>query len=280
MKAVVNKIIHTSVVDGPGNRAAIFLQGCNYTCGYCHNPETINMCIHCKACVDVCPAGALTISNEKVVWNEVLCCECDTCIGACPNMSTPKTVEYSAEDVMEILKKDIPFIRGVTVSGGECSLHRDFLVEFFKLVKAKNKSTLMDSNGSYDYTADEELMAVCDGVMLDVKAWDDAEHIKLTGRSSNPVIENAVKLAKAGKLEEIRTVVVPGYLNNRETVDKITKLLAPLQGEKPIRYRISAYRPFGVREPYNSQMYSPTRSELEELADIARQNGIFDIVII
>ena len=280
MKAVVNKIIHTSVVDGPGNRAAIFLQGCNYTCGYCHNPETINMCIHCKACVDVCPAGALTISNEKVVWNEVLCCECDACIGACPNMSTPKTVEYSAEDVMEILKKDIPFIRGVTVSGGECSLHRDFLVELFKLVKAKNKSTLMDSNGSYDYTADEELMAVCDGVMLDVKAWDDAEHVKLTGRSSNPVIENAVKLAKAGKLEEIRTVVVPGYLNNRETVDKITKLLAPLQGEKPIRYRISAYRPFGVREPYNSQMYSPTRSELEELADIARQNGIFDIVII
>ena len=280
MKAVVNKIIHTSVVDGPGNRAAIFLQGCNYTCGYCHNPETINMCIHCKACVDVCPAGALTILNEKVVWNEVLCCECDACIGACPNMSTPKTVEYSAEDVMEILKKDIPFIRGVTVSGGECSLHRDFLVELFKLVKAKNKSTLMDSNGSYDYTADEELMAVCDGVMLDVKAWDDAEHIKLTGRSSNPVIENAVKLAKAGKLEEIRTVVVPGYLNNRETVDKITKLLAPLQGEKPIRYRISAYRPFGVREPYNSQMYSPTRSELEELADIARQNGIFDIVII
>ena len=280
MKAVVNKIIHTSVVDGPGNRAAIFLQGCNYTCGYCHNPETINMCIHCKACVDVCPAGALTISNEKVVWNEVLCCECDACIGACPNMSTPKTVEYSAENVMEILKKDIPFIRGVTVSGGECSLHRDFLVELFKLVKAKNKSTLMDSNGSYDYTADEELMAVCDGVMLDVKAWDDAEHIKLTGRSSNPVIENAVKLAKAGKLEEIRTVVVPGYLNNRETVDKITKLLAPLQGEKPIRYRISAYRPFGVREPYNSQMYSPTRSELEELADIARQNGIFDIVII
>ena len=280
MKAVVNKIIHTSVVDGPGNRAAIFLQGCNYTCGYCHNPETINMCIHCKACVDVCPAGALTILNEKVVWNEVLCCECDACIGACPNMSTPKTVEYSAEDVMEIIKKDIPFIRGVTVSGGECSLHRDFLVELFKLVKAKNKSTLMDSNGSYDYTADEELMAVCDGVMLDVKAWDDAEHIKLTGRSSNPVIENAVKLAKAGKLEEIRTVVVPGYLNNRETVDKITKLLAPLQGEKPIRYRISAYRPFGVREPYNSQMYSPTRSELEELADIARQNGIFDIVII
>ena len=46
-------------------------------------------------------------------------------------------------------------------------------------------------------------MAVCDGVMLDVKAWNEAEHMKLTGMSCTPVIENALKLAKAGKLEEI-----------------------------------------------------------------------------
>ncbi|MBR4410979.1 MAG: YjjW family glycine radical enzyme activase [Firmicutes bacterium] len=280
MKAVVNKIIHTSVVDGPGNRAAIFLQGCNYTCGYCHNPETINLCGHCGACVSVCPAGALSMEDGKVVWNEEVCCQCDECLSACRNMSTPKTKEYSAQEIMDILKKDIPFIRGITVSGGECSLQRDFLVELFRLVKAKRQTTLMDSNGSYDYTADEELMAVCDGVMLDVKAWNEAEHMKLTGMSSTPVIENALKLAKAGKLEEIRTVVVPGYLNNRETVDRITKLLAPLQEEKPIRYRISAYRPFGVREPYRSEMRSPSREELEELAEIARKNGITDIVII
>ena len=138
----------------------------------------------------------------------------------------------------------------------------------------------MDSNGSYDYTADEELMAVCDGVMLDVKAWSEAEHMKLTGKSSSPVIENALKLAKAGKLEEIRTVVVPGYLDNKETVERITEILAPFQEEKPIRYRISAYRPFGVREPYRSQMRSPSRNELEELAEIARKNGFTDIVII
>jgi pyruvate formate lyase activating enzyme len=230
--------------------------------------------------VDACPTEALAFKDDKVVWNEKACCECDACIAACPNMSTPKTIEYSAEEIMGVLKKDIPFVRGITVSGGECSLQRDFLVELFTLVKAKRKTTLMDSNGSYDYTADEELMAVCDGVMLDVKAWDEAEHMKLTGKSSTPVIENALKLAKAGKLEEIRTVVVPGYLDNEKTVDRITKLLAPLQEEKPIRYRISAYRPFGVREPYRSEMRSPSRDELEALAEIARKNGISDIVII
>jgi len=42
IKGLVNRIIPFSSVDGPGNRTAIFLQGCNFNCSYCHNPETIN----------------------------------------------------------------------------------------------------------------------------------------------------------------------------------------------------------------------------------------------
>lgn len=40
-KGYVHKIIKSSIVDGPGNRLAIFMQGCNFDCWYCHNPETI-----------------------------------------------------------------------------------------------------------------------------------------------------------------------------------------------------------------------------------------------
>ena len=57
--APVNKIIPFSCVDGFGNRTAIFLQGCNQDCLYCHNPETIHLCKNCGACVKTCPAGAL-----------------------------------------------------------------------------------------------------------------------------------------------------------------------------------------------------------------------------
>lgn len=280
MKGLVNRIIHTSVVDGPGNRAAIFLQGCNYTCGYCHNPETINHCIHCGVCVKVCPTGALTMADGHVLWNEDVCCKCDRCLAACPNMASPKVHAYSAPEVMAMLEKDIPFIRGITVSGGECSLQRDFLLELFTLAKEKKLSTLMDSNGSYPYTDDAALMAVCDGVMLDVKAWSDEEHRKLTGKSSQIVLENAVKLAQAGKLEEIRTVVIPGFLNNEETVAQITALLAPYIAKKSIRYKIIAYRPYGVREPFRSELRVPTHEELEALAQSARRNGFTDIVLI
>lgn len=64
MRAPVNRIIPFSAVDGPGNRTAVFLQGCNFNCKYCHNPETRKLCIHCGDCVEGCPGGALYFSDS------------------------------------------------------------------------------------------------------------------------------------------------------------------------------------------------------------------------
>ena len=64
--ALVNKIIPFSCIDGPGNRTAIFFQGCNFKCTYCHNPETINKCVNCGKCVKVCPVNALNIVEKKL----------------------------------------------------------------------------------------------------------------------------------------------------------------------------------------------------------------------
>ncbi len=47
-KGYINNIIKSSIVDGPGNRIAIFMQGCNFNCWYCHNPETIKKSEHTK----------------------------------------------------------------------------------------------------------------------------------------------------------------------------------------------------------------------------------------
>lgn len=101
--AIVNKIIHSSVVDGPGNRAAVFLQKCNFKCSYCHNPETIGQCVQCGACVEKCPAKALSLKDGKIVWDEDKCCECDTCIHVCPHMSSPRVKDYTAELVLVTL---------------------------------------------------------------------------------------------------------------------------------------------------------------------------------
>ena len=132
MKAAVNKIISFSNVDGPGNRCSIFFQSCPFRCLYCHNPETINMCVNCGECVKTCPVQALQMVDGKVVWDKKLCVECDTCIKTCKHLASPRISWMSVEDVVEHIKSIKPFIRGITVSGGECMNHADFLLELFK----------------------------------------------------------------------------------------------------------------------------------------------------
>ena len=39
-KGSISKIETFGLVDGPGIRTVVFLNGCNLRCKYCHNPET------------------------------------------------------------------------------------------------------------------------------------------------------------------------------------------------------------------------------------------------
>ncbi len=244
MKATINRIIQFSNVDGPGNRLSIFFQSCPFHCAYCHNPETINMCVHCGVCVEQCPAKALSIENSKVIWNPSKCVECDTCIKVCPHFSSPKTKQMSVEDCLVEIKKVEPFIRGITCSGGECMNHADFMLELFKEVKKLNLTCLIDSNGYYDFSNYPELMSVCDGVMLDVKAFDRDFHQQLTQQDNHIVLKNLHWLLEQNKLEEVRTVLLPNHLDqNRVTVSEVSKIL-----NHRSRYKLIKYRPYGVTE--------------------------------
>lgn len=145
--APVNRILPLSTVDGPGCRAAVFLQGCNLACAYCHNPETQNLCTGCGACVPACPAGALSLESDRVRWAAERCAGCDACIRLCPRFASPKVTVMTASEVLSALAPSRPFIRGLTVSGGECTLYPDFLTELFTLARAGGLGCLLDSNG-------------------------------------------------------------------------------------------------------------------------------------
>ena len=241
MQAVVNKIIPFSSVDGPGNRTAVFLQGCNINCRYCHNPETRALCVNCGLCVEKCPEGALEKSTDgKIMYHPEKCVQCDTCIHVCPHDSSPRTAVMTPEETYKKVKKQIPFIRGLTVSGGECMLRPDFLEALFKLAKEDGLNTMIDSNGTIPFWEYPELLNVTDGVMLDIKAFKNEDHIRITDEKNEIVLKNAVYLAENKKLYEVRAVIVPDLYDTKESIRQMGEFLAPYLETKEFRIKLIA----------------------------------------
>ena len=243
--APINKIIPFSNVDGPSNRTAIFFQKCQFNCRFCHNPETINMCFNCGECIKTCPVKALSFNDKnEVVWDKDKCVNCDTCIKTCRHNASPKITYMSVDELMEEIVNVSPYIRGITLSGGECTIRKDFIIELFPKVKALGLTTLLDSNGSLDFEENSEILEYCDGVMLDVKAYDKEFSDWLIRYPNEVVLKNLHYLLKVNKLEEVRTIIFPGRdKENEETVSYVSKVI----GDK-CHYKIIRYRQFGVRE--------------------------------
>jgi len=226
MRAPVRKIIGQSTVDGPGNRTAVFLQGCNIRCVYCHNPET-------------------------------------------QAMHDPEAREMTVEEVMQEVEKGIPFIRGISVSGGECMLHQAFVLELFRAVHALDPklSCLIDTNGTLPfYQLDKpqmltELGNETDGVMLDVKAWNDNVWHSVTGHNSNAVVkQNLRTLLLADKLTEVRIVCLPEQGPVQTDVEQIIESIRIVAKdcERPMpKVHLITFRPHGVIGPMADAPMTP-----------------------
>lgn len=277
--APINKIIPFSAVDGPGNRTAIFLQGCDQNCIYCHNPETIHHCSACGVCVQVCPAGALAMMEKNgkryVSYDFAKCCNCDTCIKTCKQDASPKIRHLTAKEVFDEISPYFLFISGITTSGGECTLHLDFLTELYTLAKKAGKTTFADTNGQVPLWKEETFLQVTDKAMIDLKAGTEEDYRKLTGKGLANPVENIRQMAKLGKLYEIRTVVVPEMVNNHQTVALGSSLIAAYP---EVRYRLIQFRHYGVRKEFQG-IREPYEEEMEELRGLAMENGVKDVVI-
>jgi YjjW family glycine radical enzyme activase len=278
MRADVSKILTWSVVDGPGNRLVLFLQGCNFACKACHNPHTIGHCNACGDCIPACHAGALSLVGGRIAWNETLCDACDDCLRACPVSANPMTRSMSVDEVLAVIRETAPFLTGITASGGEATVQLKFLAELFTAVKAdpqlRHLTCFIDSNGHLGPLGWASLIPVTDGVMLDIKAFDDHLHRDMTGQSNAMTLAAARQLQAAGKLYEIRLLLVPGLTDTPAETEALLAFVRSLAA--PVRIRLNAFQHHGVRGAARDWP-KMTKPGLQAVAAKLRAAGIAEV---
>jgi pyruvate formate lyase activating enzyme len=117
---------------------------------------------------------------------------------------------------------------GFTISGGEPLVQDRFVVKAFNAARALGIHTALDSNGYLgDRLSDEDLENI-DLVLLDIKAWDQERHRRLTGMDVGPVLSFARRLSTLKKPVWVRYVLVPALTDDLEEIGQIADFSANL----------------------------------------------------
>jgi pyruvate formate lyase activating enzyme len=177
-------VVRFSWVDGPGNRYAVFLQGCNLDCLACHNPHTM----------------PLRTPKARVVAVEELVDD----VARLAHFLSGVTVS-GGEATLQA-----PFVAA-------------FFTALRDDPRTARLTRFVDSNGCASSSVWDLLLPVTDGVMLDLKSLDVATHLELTGSTNAQVLASLDRLVREDRLAEVRLLVVPGH-NDEEHLLRRTGL--------------------------------------------------------
>ena len=240
MKGTIFNIKRYSIHDGPGIRTTVFLKGCPLNCIWCHNPEGIESgasffydakkCLNCMRCLHRCSRGCISISEGTFKLDFDRCTHCDACVKACPtNALTKNGVCYSSDELMEMIKKDIPFFDesggGVTFSGGEPMLQFDFLHEMLVKCKEQGISTAVDTSGYAAVEKFDKIKQLTDLFLYDIKFFVEAQHVEYTGVSNRLILKNLEFLLSQNTTVWIRIPLIPGINDTWENINGTIHIL-------------------------------------------------------
>lgn len=143
----------------------------------------------------------------------------------CHNPDTWKANNYeyemTPEEVYNEFDKVKSFVRGgITLSGGEPMFQADFALELFKICKANNIHTTIDTSGFIFNDKVKEVLEYTDLVLLDIKHIDNEKHITLTGKPIENTLNLLNYLNEINKPVWARYVLVPGYSDDENDLKK------------------------------------------------------------
>jgi pyruvate formate lyase activating enzyme len=298
LKGLLFDIQGHSVHDGPGTRTTVFMNGCPLDCIWCCNPEGLfhnpvmvyweSRCVSCGACIEACPNGAITIAeNKKLIHDRNLCDVCKTkeCISACLHEASSLSGKYyTVDELMAIFQRDRQFWGGkggVTFSGGEPLLQREFILEILKRCKKSYIHIAVETTSCFDTDYYLEAMNYVNWVFADIKHMDSAEHKKLTGVENTLILKNIRALAEKKDWDGFivsRIPIIPGLNDAEENIRSTAKFVKEIGLEVinilPFhRLGESKYRELGKTYQFAEQK-PPSDEHMLSIKKIIEEEGL------
>lgn len=186
------------------------------------------------------------------------------CALRCKYCHNPDTWEngcgetYTPEEIVSKLIKYKPYFDtsngGVTFSGGEPLLQKEFLIEILKLCKKEGIHTCIDTAGfgRGDY---EEILKYTDLVLFDVKDVTRERYKAITLRDMDESIKFMEALNKSNVKVWVRHVVVPGLTDGVEHIREFKKFISNINNVEKVE--LLPYHVLGVNKYEKMELHYP-----------------------
>jgi pyruvate formate lyase activating enzyme len=258
-KPLIIDVKRHALDDGPGIRTTIFFKGCPLRCVWCHNPETIDPnleigfypadCIQCGECAKACPTGAVQLDLPGRI-DRTKCNRCGKCADACPGRGLRRIGRfYEINELVDIIRRDQVYYQvsggGVTLSGGEPTLHMNYASQLLRELKTGGIHTAIETSGLFAWsTFKHRMLDWLDLVLFDLKLADPELHNRYTGQRNDVILQNMAHLARERPGDIIvRIPLIPGITAERENLQK---LYAIIRNTGIKRYSLLPYNPLGL----------------------------------
>ena len=222
-------------VDGPGIRFVVFMQGCNFRCKFCHNPDTWFK-----------DAGNEWTADEIIKLVEKYRVYYEKSGGGITASGGEPLLQI--EFVTELFKK-------AKESGFSATL---------------DTAGDIDISSKEDRQKLDELLKWTDLVLLDIKEIDEKKHIELTGKSNSNTLKVAEYLNEKKIPTVIRYVYIKGINDSEETLSKLKQLkneytnvieIDVLGYHKMGEYK---WKELGIKNEFEN-LLPPTNIEIDEI---------------
>ncbi|MBQ1546719.1 MAG: pyruvate formate lyase-activating protein [Clostridia bacterium] len=207
LKGNIRSLETFGLVDGPGVRFVVFMQGCALRCRYCHNPETW--------------AGGGSPWTVRQLFDKAWRYRAYwknnggiTVSGGEPLLQ----IEFLTEFFSMAKKHGIN--TAVDTAGQPFCRDEEWLANF------------------------DALMCLTDLFILDIKEWDEQRHISLTGKTNSNIKDMARYLSDNGKAMWIRHVLVPDLTDREDDLRGMSDFIASLSTVEKVE--VLPYHAFGI----------------------------------